>query len=228
MEGNIKEFIGNFLDQLSLINDIGMVISKNKKSAICGISIIGQIEGHELLSDDQKTTKYEHLIPLLLSIEHSDEINGVLLLLNTVGGEIEAGLAMAEMIAGMTKPVVSLVLGGAHSIGIPLAVAAKHSFMVNSASMIVHPVKSDKGLVGTPQGFRYIEDIKNKIVDFIVLHSKITQEKLNELMFKTESMANEVGTILSAKDAVRFGIINEIGNLGMALTKLQELMNHNS
>ncbi|MGN1047319.1 MAG: ClpP family protease, partial [Eubacteriales bacterium] len=179
---NESENEENLSGELESIVKSGSVIAKNSKETIHCISIIGQIEGHYLLGDNQKSTKYEHIIPLLTAIEESEEIDGLLVVLNTMGGDVEAGLAIAEMIASMSKPTVSLVLGGGHSIGVPLAVAAKKSFIVPSATMTIHPVRINGLVVGVPQTFRYFQSMQKRITDFIVSHSNASEEKLRELM----------------------------------------------
>ena len=171
----------------------GSVITKNSKGTIHCLSIIGQIEGHYVLPDGQKATKYEHVIPLLVAIEESEEIDGLLIVLNTMGGDVEAGLAIAEMIASMSKPTVSIVLGGGHSIGVPLAASAKHSFIVPSATMTIHPVRINGLVVGVPQTFKYFQEMQKRIVKFICDHSKARPEKINELMMRPDEMATDVG-----------------------------------
>ena len=184
------------------------------------ISIIGEVEGHEQLASGMKATKYEHLLPQLAKIEDDEEIEGVLIILNTVGGDVECGLAIAEMIAGLSKPTVSLVLGGSHSIGIPLAVAADYSFIVETGTMVVHPVRMDGTFIGVNQTFHYFQKIQERINWFVTRHSDISEERFTELMNETEIMTKDVGSILVGKQAVEEGIINEIGNLHQALEKL--------
>ena len=191
----------------------------------CGIhciSIIGQIEGHQILPDDVKSTKYEHILPTLAAIEEAPEIKGLLILLNTMGGDVEAGLAIAELIAGMSKPTVSLILGGGHSIGVPLAVAAKRSFIAPSASMTVHPVRISGVVIGTPQTYDYLARIQDRIVNFVTEHSRIDREAYIRLMSETSQLANDVGTILSGKEAVEVGLIDSIGTLSDALHFLHQ------
>ena len=199
------------------ITEFGALRIGGEKSGIHCLSIIGQIEGHYLLGDNQKSTKYEHLIPLLVSIEEDPEVKGVLIVLNTMGGDVEAGLALAEMIASMTKPTVSLVLGGGHSIGVPLAVAAKRSFIVPSATMTIHPVRTTGLVVGVPQTFRYFREMQSRITDFICRHSHVNAEKLEELMMTPDMLATDVGSIIDGNEAVRFGLIDEVGGLDAAL-----------
>ncbi|MFA6947911.1 MAG: ATP-dependent Clp protease proteolytic subunit [Eubacteriales bacterium] len=187
------------------------------------LSIIGQIEGHSLLGDSQKATKYEQLLPLLVSIEESREIEGLLILLNTAGGDVEAGLCIAEMIAGMSKPTVSLVLGGGHSIGMPLAVSAKRSFIVPSATMIIHPVRMSGVVVGAPQTYYYFERMRERILDFIERNSHAKRDRLCELMMKPDELATDIGTLLDGSGAVAEGIIDEVGNISSALTALHAM-----
>lgn len=207
------------------ILEFGSQLSKNSKSNIYTLTIIGQVEGHQVLPDNVKTTKYEHVLPLLAGIEESEEIDGLLLLLNTVGGDIEAGLAIAEMIAGMKKPSVSLVLGGGHSIGIPLAVCTNKSFITPTASMTVHPVRMTGLVVGAPQTFRYFHRIQDQIADFVTTNSNITRKQFEGYMMATGEMATDVGTILYGKEAVSSGLIDELGGLSDALGVLHELIN---
>ena len=204
--------------------ELGSDITKSEKGNIYTLTIIGQVEGHQVLPENCKTTKYEHVLPLLAGIEESDEIDGLLLLLNTVGGDIEAGLAIAEMISGMKKPTVSLVLGGGHSIGIPLAVCTKHSFITRSASMTVHPVRMTGLVVGAPQTYRYFQRIQEQIADFVTANSKISREKFTEFMMKTDELATDVGTILYGSDAVSSGLIDELGGLNDALKCLHQMI----
>ena len=206
------------------IVELGSDITKSSKGSIYTLTIIGQVEGHQVLPDNCKTTKYEHVLPLLAGIEESDEIDGLLLLLNTVGGDIEAGLAIAEMIAGMKKPTVSLVLGGGHSIGIPLAVCTKKSFITPTASMTVHPVRMTGLVVGAPQTFRYFQRIQEKIADFVTSNSKITREKFEHYMMATGEIATDVGTILYGKEAVSSGLIDKLGGLSDALSALHKMI----
>jgi len=204
--------------------ELGSDLSKGSQGNIYTLTIIGQIEGHQVLPETVKTTKYEHILPLLAGIEESEEIDGLLLLLNTVGGDIEAGLAIAEMIAGMKKPTVSLVLGGGHSIGIPLAVCTKKSFITRTASMTVHPVRMTGLVVGAPQTFRYFHRIQEQITDFVTSNSAISKEKFEGYMMATGEMATDVGTILYGKDAVASGLIDSLGDLNDALTELHAMI----
>lgn len=204
--------------------ELGADITKSSKGNIYTLTIIGQVEGHQVLPETAKTTKYEHILPLLAGIEESEEIDGLLLLLNTVGGDIEAGLAIAEMIAGMKKPTVSLVLGGGHSIGIPLAVCTKKSFITPTASMTVHPVRMTGLVVGAPQTFRYFQRIQEQIADFVTANSGITKEQFERYMMATGEMATDVGTILYGKEAVSSGLIDRLGGLNDALNCLHRMI----
>ena len=206
--------------------ELGSDLTSNGSSNIYTLTIIGQIEGHQVAPENVKTTKYEHILPLLAGIEESSEIDGLLLLLNTVGGDIEAGLAIAEMIAGMKKPTVSLVLGGGHSIGIPLAVCTKRSFITPTASMTVHPVRMTGLVVGAPQTFRYFQRIQEQITDFVTANSKISKETFEGYLLATGEMATDVGTILYGKEAVASGLIDRLGGLNDALTALHEMIDH--
>ena len=203
---------------------LGSDVTKSDKGNIYTLTIIGQVEGHQVLPENCKTTKYEHILPLLAGIEESDEIDGLLLLLNTVGGDIEAGLAIAEMIAGMKKPTVSLVLGGGHSIGIPLAVCTKRSFITPTASMTVHPVRMTGLVVGAPQTFRYFQRIQEQIAEFVTSNSKISKSDFEHYMMATGEIATDVGTILYGKEAVASGLIDKLGGLNDALSALHKMI----
>ena len=206
------------------VTELGADLTKSSHGNIYTLTIIGQVEGHQVLPENAKTTKYEHILPLLANIEESEEIDGLLLLLNTVGGDIEAGLAIAEMISGMRKPTVSLVLGGGHSIGIPLAVCTKHSFITPTASMTVHPVRMTGLVVGAPQTFRYFERIQEQIADFVTTNSRIDRETFLSYMMRTGEMATDVGSIVYGKEAVQLGLIDELGGLSDALSCLHRMI----
>lgn len=208
----------------TLISELGADLTKGKDGNIYTLTIIGQVEGHQVLPENVKTTKYEHILPLLAGIEESADIDGLLLLLNTVGGDIEAGLAIAEMVAGMKKPSVSLVLGGGHSIGIPLAVCTKKSFITPTASMTVHPVRMTGLVVGAPQTYRYFQRIQEQIADFVTTNSAITRERFERYMMATGEMATDVGTILYGKEAVASGLIDQLGGISDALSALREMI----
>jgi ATP-dependent protease ClpP protease subunit len=225
MDGkNVPDMIEQHRDQ---IVELGADVTKTEKGSIYTLTIIGQVEGHMIAPDNVKTTKYEHILPLLASIEESDEFDGALLLLNTVGGDIEAGLAIAEMIAGMKKPTVSLVLGGGHSIGIPLAVCTKKSFITPTASMTVHPVRMTGLVVGAPQTYRYFHRIQEQITDFVTANSRISKQEFEDYMMATGEMATDVGTILYGKEAVSSGLIDKLGGLSDALAALHEMIGKN-
>ncbi len=185
------------------------------------ISIIGQVEGHYISDSSQKTTKYDHILPLLVSIEESDKVDGVLILINTLGGDVEAGLAMAEMIASMSKPTASIVLGGGHSIGVPLAVSAKRSFIVPSATMTIHPVRTSGLVLGVPQAFDYLEKMQNRIINFITSHSRVSDEHLRHLLSRTDILVNDIGSILDGYEATACGLIDEIGGIKEAIAYLK-------
>ena len=192
------------------------------------LTVIGQIEGHYLLSPHSKTTKYEHIIPLLVSVEEDPRIDGLLILLNTVGGDVEAGLAIAEVISGMKKPTVSIVLGGGHSIGIPLAVSAKKSFIAKSASMTVHPVRTTGLTLGVPQTFEYFRRMQDRITNFVVENSSISRERYDQLVLNTGELVMDVGTILDGESAVAEGLIDSVGNVSEAIDALYEMIDNNS
>lgn len=219
MNTNDKNPVENS-DKFDELRETGSICTKGVQV----LTVIGQIEGHYLLGDNAKTTKYEHLIPLITGVEESNEIGGLIIILNTIGGDVEAGLAIAELIAGMKKPTVSLVLGGGHSIGVPLAVAAKHSFIVPSATMTLHPVRTNGLVVGAPQSFEYLRRMQERICSFIERSSKITHEKLYELMMKTDELATDMGSVIDGKEAVEIGLIDELGGLSAALERLHEEM----
>ncbi|MBE6977192.1 MAG: peptidase S14 [Ruminococcaceae bacterium] len=211
-------------DENNRLTELGADMTKSEQGNIYTLTIIGQVEGHMVAPENVKTTKYEHVLPLLASIEESDEIDGLLLLLNTVGGDIEAGLAIAEMISGMKKPTVSLVLGGGHSIGIPLAVCTKKSYITPTASMTVHPVRMTGLVVGAPQTYRYFQRIQEQIADFVTANSKISRQQFEHYMMATGEMATDVGTILYGKEAVASGLIDKLGGLNDALTALHRMI----
>ncbi len=202
------------------IKELGSVIAQTPQGMIQCLTIIGQVEGHQVMPEDTKTTKYEHVMPLLAAVEESEEIKGLLILLNTVGGDVEAGLGIAELIAGMKKPTVSLILGGGHSIGVPLAVAAKRSFIAPSAAMTIHPVRLNGVVIGVPQTYNYFARIQERIVGFVTSHSNISRERYNELMLATDEIANDVGSVIYGEEAVSCGLIDSIGTLSDALDYL--------
>ena len=210
-------------NELDAIEKNGSVVTEGESGVIHCLSIIGQVEGHYILPEGQKATKYEHLIPLLVSIEEDKAIDGLLIVLNTMGGDVEAGLALAEMIASMKKPSVSLVLGGGHSIGVPLATSAKMSFIVPSATMTIHPVRINGLVVGVPQTFHYFNEMQRRIVDFICNHSHASPDKINELMMRPDELATDVGSIIDGDEAVKYGIIDRVGGLSDALEALRKM-----
>lgn len=214
--------------ELKNIKELGaseMPTSKQNESGIHTLTIIGQIEGHYTLDQNQKSTKYEHLIPLIVALEQSEDVKGVLIVLNTMGGDVEAGLGLAEMIASMSKPTVSLIIGGSHSIGVPLAVAAKSSFISESATMTLHPVRVNGLVVGAPQTYNYLSDMQKRIVDFICRHSKATPEQINKMMMRPDMLATDVGTVLDSREATTCGLIDKIGGLSDALSYLKSQIN---
>lgn len=207
-----------------------MIVESGSVITVCGgytlqcLTIIGQIEGHYILSPQNKTTKYEHIIPQLVSAEQDPRIDGLLILLNTVGGDVEAGLAIAELVAGMKKPVVSLVLGGGHSIGVPIAVAAKRSYIARSATMTIHPVRINGTMIGVPQAFEYFQRMQRRITKFVSDNSKIPPERYNELALNTDELVMDIGTILDGEEAVNEGLIDSVGDLSAAVSALKGMV----
>ena len=212
------------LTEQELIGESGGVVARNSDETIHCLSIIGQIEGHYMLPEGQKATKYEHILPMLVSIEQDEDIDGILILLNTMGGDVEAGLAIAEVIASMKKPTVSVVLGGGHSIGVPLAVASKRSFIVPSATMTIHPVRINGLVVGVPQTFTYFNEMQKRIINFICANSRADKDKIYELMMRPDMMATDVGSIIEGREAVEYGLIDEVGGLDRALEALKKMI----
>ena len=210
--------------ELHRIVDMGSAVTRTAHGNIHCLTIVGQVEGHTLAVQGTKTTKYEHVMPLLAALEENDDIAGVLFLLNTMGGDVEAGLGIAELIAGMSKPTVSLVLGGSHSIGIPLAVAAKTSFAVPSAAMTVHPVRMSGTVIAAPQTYHYFDRLQERIVEFVVSNSRISRKDFLALMLKTGELSSDVGSVLYGREAVAKGIIDRVGGLSDALTELYRLI----
>ena len=204
--------------------EMGSSVVKNRHGTIHCLTIIGQIEGHTMAPQNTKSTKYEHVLPLLAAIEESEEVDGLLLLLNTMGGDIEAGLGIAEMIAGMTKPTVTLVLGGGHSIGIPLAVSGQRTFMAPSASMTIHPVRMSGTMIAAPQTYHYFDRIQERIIRFVAKNSHIKPEKFRELMLKSGDMSNDVGSVVYGEEAVALGLMDQVGTLHDALEALYGMM----
>lgn len=210
-------------EELEYIMKSGSVISTGEERIHC-LTVIGQIEGHYILGEGQKATKYEHIIPLLVSIEENDDVDGMLIVLNTMGGDVEAGLAIAEMIASMSKPTVSLVLGGGHSIGVPLAVSAKRSFIVPSATMTVHPVRISGTVVGAPQTYYYFERMQERIIRFVTSHSRISEEEFRALLMRTDQIATDIGSVIDGDEAVGCGLIDEVGGLSDAAQCLKRMI----
>ena len=210
-------------DEREAIRDMGALAIPSRRDKFFCVTIAGQVEGHSLLDTTQKSTKYDHLIPLLVSLEQDEGVEGILILLNTLGGDVEAGLAIAEVIASLRKPTVSVVLGGGHSIGVPLAVAAKKSFIVPSATMTVHPVRTSGMVLGVSQSFDYLEKMQNRILRFIAAHSRITEDDLRARMLRTDELANDIGSVLAGEDAVAVGLIDAVGGIKEALDALREM-----
>lgn len=211
------------------LTESGITVMDNnvQKHKIQLITIIGEIEGHENLSGSTKTTKYEHILPLLGKIEDDESVDGLLLLINTVGGDVEAGLAIAEMIASLSIPTCSLVLGGSHSIGVPIAVSTDYSYIVPTATMVIHPVRLNGTIIGVPQSFEYFEQIQNRIISFVTTHSGIKDKRFRELLSETEFLTKDIGSVLVGEDAVKEGIINHVGGIKEAVEKLHEMITKN-
>ena len=209
---------GSSIIQSDSINDFASTVAG--EPAIHCLTIVGQIEGHQTLPDSSKATKYEHLMPIIAAIEESEEIKAMLVLLNTAGGDVEAGLGIAELIAGMKKPTASIVLGGGHSIGVPLAVAAKKSYIAPSAAMTIHPVRLNGLVIAVPQSFHYFERMQERVVKFVLDHSRISRERYNEYMLRTSELANDVGSVINAEEAVECGLIDSLGTLSDSLDYL--------
>lgn len=213
-------------NNLANLEEVGQLkLPTPPESDLHCLTIIGQIEGHMVLPPQNKTTKYEHILPQLVALEQNPKVQGLLLVLNTVGGDVEAGLAIAEMIASMSKPTVSLVLGGGHSIGGPIAVATDYSFIAETATMTIHPIRLTGLVIGVPQTYEYLDKMQERVVRFVVNHSRISADSFRELMFRTGELARDIGTILSGTEAVKVGLINEVGGIGVALDKLRALVN---
>lgn len=210
--------------KLETIRELGQMEIPEMRGNIHCLTIVGQVEGHLIMPPQNKTTKYEHVIPQLVAVEQNPEIEGMLVILNTVGGDVEGGLAIAEMIVGMSKPTVSLVLGGGHSIGVPIAAAASYSFVTESATMTVHPIRLTGLVIGVPQTYEYLDKMQDRVVRFVTQHSRVSEGRFRELMFRTGDLARDIGTVLVGRDAVECGLIDEIGGLGQAVQKLKELI----
>ena len=205
------------------LRDLGVQALPEQKSSVFCLPIIGQIEGHMVLPSQNKTPKYEHVIPQLVAVEENPNVSALLILLNTVGGDVEAGLAIAELIKSLSKPTVSLVLGGGHSIGVPIAVAARRSFITDSATMTIHPIRLAGTVLGVPQTYEYLEKMQDRVIRFVVQNSRVTEEKFRELMFRTGELARDIGTVLVGKEAVDAGLIEEVGGLSQAVKALKAL-----
>ena len=214
--------------RLQMVEDTGSVTTDNGTHRIHCMTVVGQIEGHYALPAETKATKYEHMIPQLVAVDESQEIEGLLLLLNTVGGDVEAGLALAELIAGMKKPTVSVVLGGGHSIGVPLAVAARRSFIVPSATMTIHPVRINGLVLGVPQAFTHFQRMQERIIDFVCRHSRMSSERFSELCMNTGELATDVGTVLDGAEAVQEGLIDALGSLKEAMQALYTMIDQSA
>ena len=212
------------LDRSKVISEMGSANVPDMKSDIHVLTVIGQVEGHLVMPPQNKTTKYEHVIPQLVAVEESPDIKGLLVILNTVGGDVEAGLAIAEMMASMQKPVVSLVLGGGHSIGVPIAVAAKHSMIAPTATMTIHPIRMTGMVLGVQQSFDYLERMQDRVIGFITSHSRIKDEQVRKFMMNTGELARDISTVLAGEDAVKCGLIDEVGGLGEALACLHRMV----
>ncbi|HHW27467.1 MAG TPA: translocation-enhancing protein TepA [Firmicutes bacterium] len=206
------------------LKELGVTSLPEQKSSIFCLPIIGQIEGHIVLPSQNKTTKYEHVMPQLVAVEENKDVSALLILLNTVGGDVEAGLAIAELIKSLSKPTVSLVLGGGHSIGVPVAVASDYSFITDSATMTIHPIRLAGTVLGVPQTYEYLEKMQDRVIKFVTHNSKITEEKFRELMFRTGELARDIGTVLVGKEAVDVGLIDEVGGLSQAVRKLRDMI----
>lgn len=211
---------------LENVKQVGSVTDISPVKDICFISIIGEIEGHTSLPPQSKTTKYEHIIPMIIGAEMDPQIKGILLLINTVGGDVEAGLAISELIVSVTKPTVSVVLGGGHSIGNALAVSANHSFIVPTGTMTIHPIRTNGFVIGVPQTFRYFQKMQERITNFIVANSRVDREAFLKYMYDTDEIANDVGTVLNADEACQIGLIDEIGGFSSAMNKLRDLIDN--
>ncbi len=222
MKDNDKDKLDN--EKVENIKEVGVPNVPEMKNNIQFISIIGEVEGHNMAPSDKKATKYEHIIPILIAAQQDPKIEGIFIILNTVGGDVEAGLALAELINSVEKPKVSLVLGGGHSIGVPLATSTDYSFIVPTATMTIHPIRTTGLVIGVPQTFRYFEKMQDRIISFILRTSKIDRDTLKSLMYATDEIANDVGTILVGEEAVKYKLIDEVGGFAKALRKLNEMI----
>ncbi len=209
---------------LENLQSLGTQALPQQRQNVYTLSIIGQIEGHLVLPPQNKTTKYEHLIPQLVAVEQSPEIEGLLVVLNTVGGDVEAGLAIAEMISSLSKPSVSLVLGGGHSIGVPIAVSTTYSFIASTATMTIHPIRLSGLVIGVPQTYEYLDKMQDRVIRFVVDNCRVPEAQFREMMFRTGELARDIGTVVVGRDAVKYGLIEAVGGLGAAVSKLNELI----
>ncbi|MDD6278789.1 MAG: ClpP family protease [Ruminococcus sp.] len=223
-ENTEKDMTEKKLDEAELIEKLGETVSQNSKHLIHCLTVIGQIEGHYVLGESNKTTKYEHIIPSLVAIEQDRSVEGLMIILNTVGGDVEAGLAIAELIAGMKTPTVSLVVGGGHSIGVPLAVSAKKSFIVPTASMTIHPVRMNGTVLGVPQTLTYFDKMQDRIINFVIENSNISEADFRRLLMNTEELVMDVGSVVEGTDAVKLGLIDSLGGLSDAMECLYEMI----
>lgn len=219
-----RRVTGKTKGTLEAVKEMGATPVPEIKSNIHCLTIVGQIEGHLVLPPQNKTTKYEHIIPQLVALEQAAEVEGILIILNTVGGDVEAGLAIAEMIASISKPTVSIVLGGGHSIGVPIAVAAKYSFIANTASMTIHPIRLNGLVIGVPQTYEYLDKMQDRVVRFTTEHSRISEQKFRELMFRTGDLARDIGTVLIGREAVDVGLIEAVGGIGDAVQRIKDMI----
>jgi len=215
-------------EEVANLKEVGVMTVAHPDERIQILPIIGQIEGHNISNPQTKATKYEHVIPQLIAMERDDKVKGILIVLNTIGGDVEAGLAIAEMISSLSKPTVSIVIGGGHSIGVPLATSSDYSFISPSATMIVHPIRMNGFVIGVPQTFEYLDKMQDRVVRFVTKHSKISEEKFKDLMFEKGNLTRDIGTNVMGTDAVEYGLIDEIGGVGKALKKLNELIDLNN
>ena len=221
-----RRVTGKTKGTLEAVKEMGATPIPEVKSNIHCLTIVGQIEVHLVLPPQNKTTKYEHIIPQLVALEQAAEVEGILIVLNTVGGDVEAGLAIAEMIASISKPTVSIVLGGGHSIGVPIAVAAKYSYIANTASMTIHPIRLNGLVIGVPQTYEYLDKMQDRVVRFTTEHSRISEQKFRELMFRTGDLARDIGTVLIGREAVDVGLIEAVGGIGDAVQKIKDMIEH--
>lgn len=213
----------SIMDKIQQLGQTNVPQMNNESNIHC-LTIVGQIEGHMQLPPQNKTTKYEHLIPQIVAIEQNPKIEGLLVILNTVGGDVEAGLAISEMLGSLSKPVVSIVLGGGHSIGVPIAVACDYAFITETATMTIHPVRLTGLVIGVPQTFEYLDKMQERVVNFVIKHSNISEEKFKELMFSKGNLTRDIGTNVVGSDAVEYGLMDEVGGVGQAIRKLNSMI----